>query len=393
MKNEAEIDPIEYPPEPENTGPTVEGQIADLESRIADGKPLVAPEEEVEEKPEEGDDDEENEDEGGEDEGEDEGEDGEVGDEEEEEAEDEDEGEEEDEEDEGEVFVASIPGRRAGDPDIELEIAGLTKSEVEGFNRLRNGYMRGEDARSQLSEAKDIRDSVEAVAYNMDMDPVGYINGALEREDKIQLVKFLLTDEETFQEVFPTIVDWEHDDSRREGEAAKIERDQMKKADKAARDHQAKTRAREEGDTIVRHLEGLAESLSENKLHRFMRFALQDLQDHVKANPKTPLTLEAVNKILVGTGAFETFGIKPNLPKSEKKANPPRSKKIATAKAKVQEARDTEKRLKTKRARKRSAATSAPPGSGAPPVSHPFKPGETVEERIAYIEKHGIPKT
>jgi hypothetical protein len=99
-----------------------------------------------------------------------------------------------------------------------------------------------------------------------------------------------------------------------------------------------------------------------------------------------------VNRILTDTGVFETFGIKPSLPTPKGRKAPPRTDRIRKAKAKVKEARDTGERFRKTRARKRAAASTSPPGSGAPPVSHPFKKGDTVEERIAYIEKHGIPR-
>lgn len=407
--------PIDLPMPPEPDGRSVEDQIADMERRVAEGKPLYDEPKEEEDavqvgeaeevdvgeqagdgeevgEGEEGDSAEGEDAEGEEEEGtegsEEEGEEEDV-DEEETEAEEEAEDEEDDEED---LYKASIPGRRPGDPDLELEIAGLTQAEQEGLNRLRNGYLRGEDYRSQMTEVNDLRTEVEAVAYQMDVNPVGYINETLEEETKVELAKFLLTQDPIFEKVFPDVEDWGHDQSRREGEAAKIERDQLKKSQDAMRRRATADAARKEGDAIIAHLEGQADDLSETNQKRFMRFAIQDLEDYAKANPKTKFSLENVNRILTDTGVFETFGIKPSLPTPTDQEPPPKKERIRKAKAKVQEARDTGKRFQKKRARKRSAASTSPPGSGAPPVSHPFKKGETIEERIAHIEKHGLPR-
>lgn len=412
--------PIEIPPEPEHTGDMVEDRIRQVEERLAEGKPLIDPEDQdaVQEREaaevdvgeqagdgeevgggEEGDSDEgEEADAEGEEAEEAEGEGGPEEDEvDEEEEESEEEAEDEEEEEEGDIYKASIPGRRPGDPDIKLEIQGLTQDEQEGFNRLRNGYMRGEDARAQVKAANELRDSVMVVAQQMDQNPVGYISDTLNDETKVELAKFLLTEDKVFEEVFPAIVDWEHDESRRKGEAAMIERDILKKGRDAELKRAADEAARKQGDAIVEHLEGIAENLSDQNLSRFMRFALQDLDDYVKAHPDVrEMGLERVNQILVGTGVFETFGLKPTLPEPEKTRRAPRKARrdrLAEARSTVEDAEKTSQRLKRKKARKRSAATTTPPGSGAPPVSHPFKKGETVEERIAYIEKHGIPRT
>jgi hypothetical protein len=395
---------------PEAEAPvTVESLISDMEKRIAEGRPIVDKEPAEDAIPERspeavdvgeqaGDGKEVG---GGEeaDPGEEEGDEeeaGQSGEEEEGEGEEElkAEGEEEEDDDE-DVFIASIPGRRPGDPDLKLEVAGLTQEETEAINRLRNGYLRGEDYRAQLEAVNATKAEVDFVAQQMDLNPAGYINEVLGDEQKVELVKFLLTNEKVFDSVFPEIERWENDKGRREGEAAKIERDILKRNQAAVHKAQANQAAREQGDAIVRHLEDLGESLSEAHLGRYMRFALQDLDDFVKANPKASLDLETVNMVLKRTGVFESFGIKPTVKKAPAKG-PSRAKsprdRLAEAKGRVEEARKTSERFKKKRARKRSAGTS-PPGSGPGPVTPPFKKGETIEERIAYIEKHGIPRT
>ena len=392
-------EPIEAPEPEVSAAETVESRINDLEQRIKEGRPLVdeEPEDAVQERTtEEVDAQEQAVD--GEEVGEGDADDAEEevtsesGEEESEEGEPAEEDVLEEDED---VYEAKIPGRRDGDADIELEIAGLTSDEQEGLNRLRNGYMRGEDYRAQLAKFTDLRSEVETVAREMSMNPIGYINHSLEGDSKVELAKFLLTQDGVFDAVAPLLADWEQDPSRREGEAAKIERDILKNADKVRKTQDADDLARETGDKITTHLEDLAEGLSEQQFNRFMRFSLGDLREFVANNPKSALTLETVNDILGKTGMFDTFGITPHVPDANARPRPSkaRSKGSATnARSKVDEASDA-KEIRAKRARKRNVATTAPPGSGAPPVANPFKKGDSVEDRIAFIEKHGLPKT
>jgi hypothetical protein len=391
---------VEEAPAPEGTEDgTVEGRIADLEQRIEEGRPLVdqeEPEDAVQEPaaeevdaPERAGDGEEV----GEEEPEEPAEEEVSSEGGEEEPEEEADAEEDVLEDEGEIFLASIPGRRENDPDIELEIAGLKPEEQEGLNRLRNGYMRGEDYRAQIAKHNELRTDVETVAREMSINPIGYINHSLEDADKVALAKFLLTQDSVYDAVAPVMGEWEHDTARREGEAAKIERDILKKSEKARKAQAADEAAREEGDKIVDHLEGLAEALSQQQLSRFMRFSLGDLREFVANNPKKPLSLETVNDVLTQSGIFETFGVKPSLPDPQERSHPSKARpqRSAKARSKVDEAPSKDD-FKKRRARKRKSA-SAPPGSGAPPVANPFKKGDSVEDRIAFIEKHGIPKT
>jgi hypothetical protein len=393
----------------EEARPTgVKGAIEAARERVERGESIV-PEEEEEEgaeaEPEEGE------------EAEAEGEPAEE--EEEGEAEDpEGEGEEEEGEEEdpdAEFVTFELPSRQAdGDP-VPVEIPAELE---EDFARLRNGYMRGEEARGMYSRAQelhsemlDAKAEVEYVDRELDEDPVGFVSRHV-KDTKIRkgLLKELLADDALWddEEIQESLRTWDRDPEKRALFRAKVENDRLKSERVRERQREQEIEAREGVRATAKEVAAIIPGdFDPGKAERFYSRALRELGEVAGKTGRTRYSRDEVVDLLTKQGILEGFGIDPDAArkavpaengaaagsetkgsssgKGRQKAAPHRARKPD-----VEEAQGTGRRLKERSKKRRSAAAYAPAGAGSPAASVELPKGQTVKERIAYVRKMGL---
>jgi hypothetical protein len=391
----------------------VRGAIAEARARLAEGKPLIPADEEEEDAAPEptGEGATAAEEEGSEEEALDAG-----GGEEDEDAPGEeegaDEGEGEDAESDDELVVFRLPPRNPNEEELEVE---LPKELEEHFNRLKNGYMRGEAAREVLSraEAKEEelradREEIQLIDSELEADPVGFVSKRVAPQYRKALLMELLADDELWgdEKLQNNLREWEHSPETREQFRTKVERDRLKeererdnhaRARKVAREGAAKTAA------IVRSFMDGEDDIGRRE--KFHRLAMTQLGELAAQTGRTEFTQKEVIEYLDRQGILNGYGLDPSSlegaapGKTGADASPPRQEgdrpkgrkpAVRARRVTAEEARETGKRLKEGSQRRRAAGSYAPTGAGAPAAGVELPKGQTVKERIAFVRRRGI---
>ena len=72
-----------------------------------------------------------------------------------------------------ESLLITVPGRRPGEQDLELEVSDPMIAER--LRQQRNGYMRGEEARAMRQEADQVISEFEEVRAHIAVDPIAFV--------------------------------------------------------------------------------------------------------------------------------------------------------------------------------------------------------------------------
>lgn len=296
-----------------------------------------------------------------------------------------------------ETFVAKLPGRRAGDPDIEIPLEGLSQEEREAFNRLRNGYMRRERAEAVMAEVAEERAELDGIYTALRTDPIGFIVGQVDKSLHAKLVKFLLTDDEVYDAVVDDVAKWDEDPKEKRAAVAEL-REERRREQEIAREQAARIQAaRRSVQEITAALERMIPSgMDPDRAAQFMGYALRDLEEHTKRHRINDLTPERAIEVLKSTGTLRLFGIKPKAPSARRRA--PASPAAGTRSEGLPPARPkgpTEERIRRKAqkasegfrqasTRRRAAAAVAPAGAGAEPVKLTPPKGQGIKERLKW---------
>jgi hypothetical protein len=104
---------------------------------------------------------------------------------------------------ETEGLVVKLPGRRPGDPELEIEV-----SDQESADRLRqmsNGYMRGEEVRQAQEAILQDRQEREQFKDMVRTDPIGFMVENLDPDIQAETALYLLTQPDIWQKVLPDL--------------------------------------------------------------------------------------------------------------------------------------------------------------------------------------------
>lgn len=326
-------------------------------------------------------------------------------------------GEEEEEatgEEELELVTFEIPPRNADGEPVPVEVPADL---IEHFNRLRNGYMRGEQAREERKVTEELREQVLEAKSEIDYidrelsdDPVGFVSRHV-KDTNIRrgLLLELLADDELWKDdgLQEQLQEWELNPEKRELFRTKVERDRLANDRKRDRERRELQEAREGVKATAREvLDIVPQDWEQDRQDRFYRRALRELGEKAGREGKTRFTREEIVQHLTNEGILEGFGISPEQARraapgsgaaadpeggtttssgGARKAPPRRVRKVTP-----EEAQDTGRRFQEGSKRRRAAAAYAPAGAGAPAASVELPKGQGIKERIAYVRRMGL---
>lgn len=280
--------------------------------------------------------------------------------------------------------------------EIELEDGALeieveddeTREELEA--RL-SAAERVEEAEAELEEARELEAEVEdrmqalrAVEQEMETNPVRFVTERMPDERKGEIAQQLLLDDAVLEAVTEKLDTWQRNPSEREKDKLRAERDYYKED----RELEGSQEALEKGQQVVNQLRSMVpEDMSDELGQRFLRDAVAELQEHVRANDLYPqdLTMEEVHRVL--EPRYELYGIEPaaaseNGDAPAVKEAEPRGEQAQQLAEEAEKHRRTGERLRKARARRKEAAASTPPGAGSGPRGPQLGEDATLDEAL-----------
>lgn len=296
-----------------------------------------------------------------------------------------------------------LPGVRPEDGD--LEVFAADEQTAEAMRRLRNGYMRGEEARIAQEEAQADRDRAEELHLEARLDPAASIIGLIQprdgetpdqraaREwDQDHLVRYLLTSDGVIQRTekwLRAILDNQEaiPAERRVAESDRINR----RADvekEVAEERRLNGNARQLVRTIEKSINSMTpKEWTDQAKALFFRDIRADVIDFARVKQMQEVDPRVVPGLI--TRRLTALGIKPReaTPPVKEGAEPSAA---AAPKRTVAPAGRTPADLVAGRD-KRAAAAAAPPGAGSPlagiptpPKYDPKQPGTPIEQRVSW---------
>ncbi len=288
-------------------------------------------------------------------------------------------------------IVVALPGRHPHDPEFEIEVS--TEEAAERLRQLKNGYMRGEEARSVQAQVEQEWGQIADVEEHIQIDPIGFIQKQLPAEYAPRLALQILADPAVLKAVEKDlrelITPATHRTKLAELKAEKYE----------TRELLAQARsARKEGATHAMEVRSAVAALippeyDAEKAGEFLRNALNDVGSYADRmgldridTAQLPVLLarrlqeaginpvQAAARLAAGPGRKTSTGGPP-------KGRPPRAS--AGKHRAAPGGRPTGADFVKGAARRKAAATTPPGGVGAPkaPVAPP--PGTTLKEATA----------
>lgn len=280
---------------------------------------------------------------------------------------------------EEEFVTVTLPGRR---PNETKEVA-VSKSLAEDLNRLRRGYLRGEQARARENKVQQQIAENAIIDQQIEVDPAGFVLERVHPSTRKELLLALLTDETLAADdaVRALLDEWEGDPELRR----KAARDLAARRKQTVQQRTAETAATKEVARIAAHVSNLGQNLDDDRGEVFYRTALGMVQAEAKRRGTVKLSDEEVTNLLKHHGLLSAYGITVAAGKGSKPGSKVSSKVVTP-----EEARATGQQLKDQSARRRSAAAVAPAGAGAPSSATTLPKGQTIEERIETVRKKGL---
>lgn len=105
-------------------------------------------------------------------------------------------------------YTLAIPGARSGESDVSIDFEGLTPEQQEGLARLKNGFMRGEDARAKIAKADEYLVERRAFETMMETNPEDLILQHLPKDKRITLA--IALNAELWGDLAPTLVEFDN---------------------------------------------------------------------------------------------------------------------------------------------------------------------------------------
>lgn len=322
-------------------------------------------------------------------------------------------------EDEVEFELVQLPGRQPDDPDEEWEI---TDPELaERIRQLKNGYMRGEEARRQVNQAMSDRQEVQAERAELDAiyedlqyDPINFIMDSVGRQDvRKQLAVHLLTDQEIFNHVAEEFKGQSWDTPEMRAKRAELALQRKDAKEQGAQRRMIAKKTNDQMQQIAQVFQRLAPQVPDAQRQTFIESGLRKIQDYLRQRPDQ-MFLQDVPRDVVGilnsAGTLRAFGVNPDLESDpvsaaevqgsgsdqtatvERPAAPaPTGPAAASARKRVQARRGrTADDFKAARESRKEAAAVAQGGAGAVPSRREAPKGQDVNEAIKWYRKHGL---
>jgi hypothetical protein len=295
------------------------------------------------------------------------------------------------------TYVLALPGRRAEDPEEELELQGLTKQQEEAFNRLKNGYMRRAEYDQVMTSVTTDRAELDSIEAELRDDPEVFflqrVTGPQTRESvALALMRELLADEqgeEAYLRIVSKLGEYENDPDQmaadRKAALQKLASRKSQRPAPSARSSAEDGSADDPVSVLVSNVRGcVPEDATDQQADDFTHDALLAVQRHLERTGKDDLDLDQVPSIIAHV--LRGYGY----PAPTRKAPPAAHAKDAPASSPPQAtpqtaAGDTGKKLAAAAARRRSAVVVAPAGAGAKPNRLNEPPAnQTVRERLQW---------
>lgn len=293
-----------------------------------------------------------------------------------------------------EPVKVSLPGRRPGDPDMEITVDDPEVAEA--LQRQRNGYLRGEEVKVERDALAKERAEQEEFADLVASDPVAFLTQQVPVDIRAETALSLLTDPKVWDLIKDDLPALLESEEKLELARAKLEVRRRDNRDMLRDRSVARTAARQEARTISEALESvIPEGLNEAQGERFVKDALRDLAAYQK---RTGAGIQTRDLPLLLADRFESLGVDPTQvavalarkAAGEQSTRPagsaPRpAPRLAKAPVPGQAPQVTGKSLVAAQARKVAAAAVPPPGAATPSAAAgPQIPkGANVKEALA----------
>ncbi len=300
-----------------------------------------------------------------------------------------------------ENFVVTLPGlEERGEEPIELETSD--KETFERINRLKNGYVAGQQVRAGHEE--NARKAVELVEVEdaIDIDPTGFVLEHIPEQLRSEIAMQLLFEPsvlKTIKENFATGDDptslaeiLENPDSLRIIQA-ELKASRLELRDKLRTHNEDQKAMRANGEAIAAEIQKLIpEEITGPKRNLLFGDALRDVKDRCDRLKLRKLDPRDVK--LIVADRFREQGIDFAKPRTDGDGSSP-SRAAPTPGQPAAAAPGGERtgaELVQARAVRRAAAASAPAGAGAPAASPRPELPPTTKERIAMARTVGLRK-
>lgn len=296
----------------------------------------------------------------------------------------EEEGETEEEGDEDE-FVLSLPGRRAGDPEEEIALAGLTPAQQERMRQLRNGFMRGEQVRAEEARLRSMEGELEQIGAEITADPAQFLLSKVKPEFRraavLEVLADLMAQEDSteYDEIVETLNRYEQDPRERELDTLKRERDRLARQ-RETTPAPEQVAQQENVAAITNFVERcVSDDVEQDVASDFRRDAYAAITAHIQRHNLTHLPPEQVQQIIAPY--LRGYGLKaPRGAATRPSTAPTPTRKSAVT---TQQARETGNKLVQASARRKEVA-SVPAGAGSAAATLTPPPGQTVTERLKW---------
>ena len=277
-----------------------------------------------------------------------------------------------------ETFTVGLPGRNAGDPDVEFEVDNV--ADRDALNRYRKGYMRGEEARRQAVAVQSERDEIEEIDLHIDIDPAGFILDKVSKDVRIQVARALLLDADVRKDLEEELAGFD-DEKDLENARLRSEADRRKISD-AAKHKIAVTRATKANvNQIVANIKELIpEGMEREDWIPFYNLALTTAEQATRKLGRYQMSKDELKAALTEARVFRMLPGKGKSPPAKKAAGTDGSGGAQTKVA----------ALKKAKLRRKNVAGSSPAGVGSPPAAVELPKNQSVTERIAHARKMGI---
>jgi hypothetical protein len=297
---------------------------------------------------------------------------------------------------EPEPFLLTIPSRQAGEADVEIPFAGLTEQQQQDLNRLRNGYMRGEDIRAKQAALEGKLAELNAFETMLSTNPEHVILNALSEPKRIAIATKLIA--QYWDEIVPAIQQFDTDPIARVKQASQTQielRDQQKEYESTLQ------RQRSASEIRSQLLAQIPEGTDEDTADRFYNDAVNAIR--LAESRGTNVTTKNLPDILAHhvklygftAGAPQPPALpKSAIPRAVARASAPAAPKGAPEpspeQAALEQARKGQARLTQTVVAQRRAASVPPAGAGAAPVRLPPVPsGADIETASRELKKAG----
>lgn len=314
-----------------------------------------------------------------------------------------------DDADETKPFLVKVPGRKAGEEDVEIPIdrakmkeLGLSAKDVrDRMGQLRNSYKRTAEIESSRAEIAEGRAELDEIVTEMKERPTEFFLDNVTPEHYTPLVTALIArmSDADFKKVVQRVAEYDADGSRRRTDGSDSRDKQHERKSEREQKQTAEQKRNEYVRSVTTEINNvIPEDWPDDKAEELFEFATFKLQQHAakeraRGNTKgiAPAEIPALLKSL---GVLSHFDLeepeagspprKPTSSPSSRNAAPP--KKAAPGKPK-----DTATDLSERRETRRNGTTT-PGGAGAAAQGGPPK-GQTFKDRIAFIrDKFGVKK-